>query len=58
VLLYARELIEQGGINHDEIQQLDAEVRKDADEAARFALESPMPDPQAALNFAYAGGGN
>ena len=58
VLLYARELIEQGGVSRDEIQQLDAEVRKDADEAARFALESPLPDPQAALNCAYAGGGN
>ena len=58
VLLYARELVEQGGVSRDEIQQLDAEVRKDADEAARFALESPLPDPQAALNFAYAGGGN
>jgi len=58
VLLYARELVEQGGVSRDEIQQLDAEVRKDADEAARFALESPLPDPQAAVNFAYAGGGN
>ena len=58
VLLYARELVEQGGVSRDEIQQLDAEVRKDADEAARFALESPLPDPKAALNFAYAGGGN
>src|SRR5207249_8792085 len=29
VLLYARELIEQGGVSRDEIQQLDAEVRKD-----------------------------
>jgi acetoin:2,6-dichlorophenolindophenol oxidoreductase subunit alpha len=58
VLLFARELIESGGVNRDEIQRLDNEVRNEADEAARFALESPLPDPKAALNFAYAGGGH
>ena len=58
VLLFARELIETGGVSRDEIQRLDGEVRKEADEAARFALESPLPDPKAALNFAYAGGSN
>jgi len=37
---------------------LDDAVRKAADDAARFALESPLPDPKAAMNFAYAGRGN
>ncbi len=41
-----------------QIERIDAEVRKEADEAARFALESPLPEPKAALNFAYAGRGN
>src|ERR1043166_6607688 len=58
VLLFARELIETGGVSRDDIQRLDSEVRKEADEAARFALESPLPAAKAALNFAYAGGGN
>ena len=47
-----------GGVSRDEIQRLDEAVRKEADAAARFALESPLPDPKAALNFAYAGRGN
>ena len=41
-----------------QIERIDAEVRKQADEAARFAVESPLPEPKAALNFAYAGRGN
>jgi pyruvate dehydrogenase E1 component alpha subunit len=58
VLIYARELVKGGGFSRDEIARLDAEVRKDADEAARYAVESPLPDPKAALKFAYAGRGN
>jgi TPP-dependent pyruvate/acetoin dehydrogenase alpha subunit len=58
VLILARELVKDGGVSRDEIQQLDDAVRKEADAAARFALESPLPDPKAALNFAYAGRGN
>ena len=58
VLIYARELVNSGGFRREEIERLDAAVRKDADEAARFAVESPLPDPKAALNFAYAGRGN
>jgi acetoin:2,6-dichlorophenolindophenol oxidoreductase subunit alpha len=58
VLIFARELVERGGVSRDEIHRLDVEVGKEADEAARFALESPLPDSKAALSFAYAGGGN
>ena len=58
VLIYARELVESKGFSRDEIQRLDDEVRKEADEAARFAVESPLPEPKDAINFAYAGRGN
>lgn len=58
VLIFARELVEGGGVSRNQIEQLDAEIRREADEAARFALESPLPDPKAALNFAYARRGN
>jgi acetoin:2,6-dichlorophenolindophenol oxidoreductase subunit alpha len=58
VLIYARELVKNGGVSRDEIERLDKEVGKEADEAARFAVESPLPDPKAALSFAYAGRGN
>jgi len=58
VLIFARELVNKGGLSRIDIERLDDEVRKAADEAARFAVESPLPDPKAALNFAYAGRGN
>jgi TPP-dependent pyruvate/acetoin dehydrogenase alpha subunit len=58
VLIYARELVQSGTVSRADIEQLDAEVRQQADAAARFALESPLPDPKAAVNFAYAGGGD
>jgi TPP-dependent pyruvate/acetoin dehydrogenase alpha subunit len=58
VLIYTRELVKSGGFGRDDVTRLDEEVRKEADAAARFAVESPLPDPKVALNFAYAGRGN
>jgi TPP-dependent pyruvate/acetoin dehydrogenase alpha subunit len=58
ILIFARELVKDGGVSRDEIQRLDDQILKEADSAARFALESPLPEPQQALNFAYAGRGN
>jgi pyruvate dehydrogenase E1 component alpha subunit len=58
VLLFARELVESGAADREGIQRLDDEVRKAADAAARFALESPLPDPVQAVKFAYAGRGD
>jgi pyruvate dehydrogenase E1 component alpha subunit len=58
VLIFARELVKDGGVSRDEIHRLDEAVRKEADAAARFALESPLPEPQTALKFAYAGRGD
>jgi pyruvate dehydrogenase E1 component alpha subunit len=57
VLAFARELVENGGTTRGEIERLDDDIRKEANEAARFALESPLPDPNDALSFAYAGRG-
>ena len=57
ILIYARELVKSGGVTGDEIERIDDEVRTQADQAARFALESPLPDPNAAVKFAYAGRG-
>jgi acetoin:2,6-dichlorophenolindophenol oxidoreductase subunit alpha len=55
LLIYARELVQSGGLNRAEILRIDDEIRKEADAAARFAVESPLPDPKAAIKFAYAG---
>jgi TPP-dependent pyruvate/acetoin dehydrogenase alpha subunit len=57
ILNYVREL-EGAGVSRAEIEKLDAQVREEADAAARFALESPLPEPKAALNYAFAGKGN
>jgi pyruvate dehydrogenase E1 component alpha subunit len=57
ILNYVREL-EGAGVSRAEIEKLDAQVREESDAAARFALESPLPEPKAALNYAFAGKGN
>jgi TPP-dependent pyruvate/acetoin dehydrogenase alpha subunit len=58
IFIFARELVKSGGVSREEIERLDEEVRHQADQAARFALESPLPGPAAAVRFAYAGRGN
>lgn len=57
ILNYAREL-ESAGVSRGEIEKLDAQVSSEIDAAARFALESPLPEATAALNYAFAGKGN
>lgn len=55
VLAYARELADSEGCDRETIVRLDGEVRREADAAAQFALTSPLPPPEAALDHAYAG---
>ena len=57
ILNYVRELA-GSGISRGELEKLDAEVSQETDAAARFALESPLPEAKAALNYAFAGKGN
>jgi pyruvate dehydrogenase E1 component alpha subunit len=57
ILKYIREL-ESAGVSRNEIEQLDIEVQNEVDAAARFALESPLPEAKAALNYAFAGIGH
>ena len=57
ILNYVREL-ESAGVSRGEIENLDAQVSKEIESAARFALESPLPEAKAALNYAFAGKGN
>jgi TPP-dependent pyruvate/acetoin dehydrogenase alpha subunit len=45
-------------VSRAELEKIDAEVRKQADEAAMFALESPLPSAQDAVKYAFAGEGN
>jgi acetoin:2,6-dichlorophenolindophenol oxidoreductase subunit alpha len=57
ILNYVRELA-GAGVARAELEKIDADVRKQADEAAKFALESPLPQPQDAVKYAFAGEGN
>ena len=54
VLLYGRKLLERKAISRDGLIDLDARVRHEVDEAAKFALNSPLPPAEAAVEYAYA----
>jgi microsomal dipeptidase-like Zn-dependent dipeptidase len=57
ILNYVREL-EKSGVSRTELETIDAEVSEAADDAAKFALASPLPPPQDAIKYAFAGEGN
>jgi len=57
ILNFVREL-EKGGASRADLEKIDAEVRKEADAAAKFALESPLPRAEDAIKYAFAGEGN
>jgi TPP-dependent pyruvate/acetoin dehydrogenase alpha subunit len=54
VLLYARELMASGALTREALLDLDRQVREEAQRAADFALNSPMPKSEAALEHAFA----
>jgi TPP-dependent pyruvate/acetoin dehydrogenase alpha subunit len=54
VLGYARRLLASGGISQDELTELDARVRERVAEARQFALDSPRPTPESALDNVFA----
>jgi TPP-dependent pyruvate/acetoin dehydrogenase alpha subunit len=54
VLGYARKLLASGEISQDELTELDAQVRERIAEARQFALDSPRPTPESALDHVFA----
>jgi TPP-dependent pyruvate/acetoin dehydrogenase alpha subunit len=50
VLRYARHLLAAGAVSQEELTELDAQVRERIAEARRFALDSPRPAPESALD--------
>jgi pyruvate dehydrogenase E1 component alpha subunit len=54
VLRYAHQLVAAGDVSEDELTQLDAQVRERLAEARRFALDSPRPTPESALDNVFA----
>jgi acetoin:2,6-dichlorophenolindophenol oxidoreductase subunit alpha len=54
VLRYARQLLAEGAIGQDELTELDAQVSERIAEARQFALDSPRPTPESALDNVFA----
>ncbi|MGQ9632046.1 MAG: thiamine pyrophosphate-dependent dehydrogenase E1 component subunit alpha [bacterium] len=46
IQLFGRQLIEAGIITEEEFKEIDRQAQADIDEAEKFALESPFPDPK------------
>ena len=53
IKLFKSLIIENGGVPLGEIEALEAEMLKIAEEAATFARQSPMPDPATVTNHVY-----
>ena len=54
VLIYLRELLEAGAITRDAALAIDTAARDEMAGAIRFALDSPYPEPEEALEDVYA----
>jgi pyruvate dehydrogenase E1 component alpha subunit len=54
LLRYVRELLAADLITRDEAMAVDASVTSRIEDAVRFALDSPYPDPEGALDGVYA----
>jgi pyruvate dehydrogenase E1 component alpha subunit len=54
VLRYARRLLAAGDIDQDGLTELDARTRERIAEARQFALDSPRPTPESALDHVFA----
>jgi TPP-dependent pyruvate/acetoin dehydrogenase alpha subunit len=47
-------LVEQGALDAARADEIAADVREEMDAAVQFALSSPFPEPEAALQHVYA----
>lgn len=54
ILIYARKLLKEGGATRDEIVALDSAVNAKTDAARKFAVESPLPPAETALDHVFA----
>ena len=54
VLAFVRKIVEAGAATREELAEIDGKVVARIDQAAKFALASPFPEPQEALNDVFA----
>jgi TPP-dependent pyruvate/acetoin dehydrogenase alpha subunit len=54
ILRFSRHLAEEHGAEPDRLEQIEEQARRDVEEAVEFALASPRPEPEAALEDVFA----
>ena len=54
ILSFSRALVEEHGVEPARLEQIEEQARRDVEEAVEFALASPRPEPEAALEDVYA----
>jgi TPP-dependent pyruvate/acetoin dehydrogenase alpha subunit len=54
ILRFSRLLAEEPGVDPARLEELEEQARADVEEAVEFALASPRPEPEAALEDVYA----
>ena len=54
ILRFSRHLAEEDGVATARLEQIEEQARADVEEAVEFALASPRPEPEAALEDVYA----
>jgi len=50
---FKKQLIEAGVLTEKKIEEMDKEILMELDKAVKFALESPFPKPEEALEYVY-----
>jgi pyruvate dehydrogenase E1 component alpha subunit len=54
IKLFRERLLEEGILSQDDVERIDREVAREIDEAERFAMDSPVPDPAVLQRALYA----
>jgi len=53
ILTFGRKMVEQKILTQQEVDNLDKEVQKELDDATKYAIESPLPEPSALYEDLY-----
>lgn len=56
LVTFGKRLVDQGVLNESEIAAIQERMHAEVEEALKFAMESPYPDPESALEDVFAGG--
>jgi pyruvate dehydrogenase E1 component alpha subunit len=54
LLLFRARLLQTSVVTEDQLKRIDDNARAEMDDAVAFALASPLPQPEEAINFVYA----